>query len=70
MHVPVKEDLLIDLDLPPTRSSTVSSASMSISILDEPIDVPQISKIHVIFVTAYLLLLLLGLHKFTVAVIA
>ncbi|XP_053625341.1 activated Cdc42 kinase Ack [Plodia interpunctella] len=40
----VKEDLLIDLDLPPcTRDAPASASVHNVSILDEPIDVPEIN---------------------------
>ncbi|CAK1581745.1 unnamed protein product [Parnassius mnemosyne] len=41
----VREDLLIDLDLPPTRLNSPTKKPISdraVSILDEPIDVPEI----------------------------
>ncbi|CAG9783874.1 unnamed protein product [Diatraea saccharalis] len=43
----VKEDLLIDLDLPPSTrltSPTKKTISQNISILDEPIDVPEVAQ--------------------------
>ncbi|XP_059056957.1 activated Cdc42 kinase Ack [Achroia grisella] len=46
-RVPVKEDLLIDLDLPPsTRLSTPTKklTMNNVSILDEPIDVPEVGQ--------------------------
>lgn len=44
----MKEDLLIDLDLPPSINKTPTKKqtnSNNISILDEPIDVPEIGKL-------------------------
>ncbi|CAG4911481.1 unnamed protein product [Colias eurytheme] len=43
----VKEDLLIDLDLPPSTSRTTPAkkpVSQNVSILDEPIDVPEVGN--------------------------
>lgn len=51
----MKEDLLIDLDLPPSINKTPTKKqtnSNNISILDEPIDVPEIGKLLNITVMA------------------
>ncbi|XP_047512355.1 activated Cdc42 kinase Ack [Pieris napi] len=40
----VKEDLLIDLDLPPVTGGATKPANQNLSLLDEPIDVPEVGQ--------------------------
>lgn len=42
----MKEDLLIDLDLPPVTGGATSNrpAHQNLSLLDEPIDVPEVGE--------------------------
>lgn len=47
----MKEDLLIDLDLPPATSRAMAgkpAANQNLSLLDEPIDVPEVGKFFVL----------------------
>lgn len=53
IYFSVKEDLLIDLDLPPsTKPSTPKRATNqnNVSIIDQPIDVPEIGNSILFFV--------------------
>lgn len=55
--ISVKEDLLIDIDLPPCTMKTTPTKkpdSQHISLLDEPIDVPEIGKQYNYYLNPYL----------------